>query len=194
MKLATLLLALTSIVAACASTQPTDSPGASPVVLALPAIPDAGPGAISACAGVGLSTVLAGDPADPRIAWLEPFGGGTDSTFGLLWPPGYAARFDPDLEVTDEGGRVVLRAGDFVDGACVVRQDRFLGLVPPFVSLRLICGPMLAIDCTEKVYQAATAAGWPDRDIAELRFVDQQGHFTVTYEDGSKGTGLASDR
>ena len=191
MKLATLLLTLTSIVAACAPSQPTDPLAPSPVVLPLATAPGAGPDGITACAGVGLSTVLTGDPGDPRIAWLEPFDGGAEPALGVLWPPGYAAQFAPNLEVLDEHGRVVMHAGDFVDGGCVVGRDRFIALVPPFVSLRLVCGPMDPFECPSLIYRAAQAAGWPERDIAEIRFVAPDGRFSVTYEDGTVGTGKA---
>ena len=191
MKVAILLLTLTSIVVACAPSRPTDLPAATAVTLALPTVPGAGPGGIDACAGVGLSTVLAGDPEDPRTAWLEPFNGDAAPTIEVLWPPGYAARFAPGLEVLDERGRVVIRGGDFVDSGCVVRQDRVLALVPPFVSLRLVCGPMDPVECPSLIYRAAQAAGWPERDIAEIRFVAPDGRFSVTYEDGTVGTGKA---
>ena len=191
MKLAALLLATASVTAACAPTQPTASPAASPIVVKLPTPPGLGPAGITTCAGIGLSTVLKGDPVDPRVAWLEPFGGGADPTVRLLWPPGYAARFDPDLEVLDERGDVVMRAGDFVGEGCVTGRDDVLTVSPPFVSLRLVCGPMDRFECPGLVYQAATAAGWPDRDIAEIRFVSPDGRFSVTYEDGSVGTGRA---
>jgi hypothetical protein len=37
----------------------------------------------------------------------------------LVWPPRYAARFNPDLEVLNEKAMVVFRQGDLVRGGCV---------------------------------------------------------------------------
>jgi hypothetical protein len=37
----------------------------------------------------------------------------------LVWPPRYAARFKPDMEVLNEKGTVVFRQGDTVQGGCV---------------------------------------------------------------------------
>lgn len=194
MRLPIALLALALVAAACGSSMPpaVASPKPPAPIVKLPSLPGA-PGPVMACAGIGLSQVLAGNAADKRVAWLEPFGGGGPG-FDLVWPAAYSARFDPDIEILDEHGDVVLRAGDFVEGGCVTAHENVLELAPPFMSLRLQCGPMRELDCTGKIYQAATAAGWPDRDIAELRFVDQMGPFVVTYADGSTGTGLALDR
>ena len=74
-----------------------------------------------ACRGVGLDAVLTGDRSDPRVAWLVgPDGTGRQD---LIWPPGFSARFSPNLEVLDATGAVVLRAGDHVDGGCVASPD-----------------------------------------------------------------------
>ena len=37
----------------------------------------------------------------------------------LVWPPGYTARFSPELEILDASHRVRLVAGDMIDGGCV---------------------------------------------------------------------------
>ena len=69
------------------------------------------------CRGVALLNVtLAGDPNDPRVAWLASTGGGRRE---IIWPPGFSARFDPNLEVLDAAGREVFRAGDKIGGGCV---------------------------------------------------------------------------
>jgi hypothetical protein len=87
------------------------------------------PGAVVACAGVGLQAVLRGNPNDPRVAWLiNPDG----SRFDVVWPAGYRARFAPRLEVLDAAGNVVIRDGDPVSGGCVTDQPRVLLLEPPF--------------------------------------------------------------
>ncbi len=85
-----------------------------------------------ACAGVGLDAVLHGSPTDPRVAWLENNMGGTPR-MEVSWPAGYRARFNPNLEVLDENGNVVLSEGDAVTGACGANPDTgMLYLEPPF--------------------------------------------------------------
>jgi hypothetical protein len=68
-----------------------------------------------ACRGIGLDATLAGDPADPRVAWLVGSGGERQE---LIWPPGFSARFAPDLQVLDASGAIVFRAGDRIQGGC----------------------------------------------------------------------------
>lgn len=102
------------IVAACASPSPSVpvSPSAPPA-LALPTVGSF----LGACAGIGLvDATLNGDPADPRIAWLDRRG---YSRKDIVFPPGFTARFAPSLEVLDAAGNVVARAGDRIDGGCV---------------------------------------------------------------------------
>jgi hypothetical protein len=67
------------------------------------------------CAGVGTEAVLAGDPTDPRVAWMVSRGQRVD----VMFPYGFSARFAPDLELLDASGAVVARAGDPIDGGCV---------------------------------------------------------------------------
>ena len=75
---------------------------------------------VSICAGVGTIATLAGSPTDPRVAWLVgPTGGRRE----IVWPPGFTARFDPDLAVLDASGKVVYRAGDQITEGCVVGGD-----------------------------------------------------------------------
>jgi hypothetical protein len=84
------------------------------------------------CAGVGLEAVLRGSPSDPRVAWLENNIGG-QSRIEVSWPAGYRARFNPNLEILDENGKVVLRDGDAVGGACGFDPDTGTAyLEPPF--------------------------------------------------------------
>ena len=85
--------------------------------------------AINPCAGVGLGATLAGSPTDPRVAWLVYSQGGRSE---IVWPAGFTARFDPDLAVLDASGKVVYRAGDHIDGGCVVGGvDSPLLILPP---------------------------------------------------------------
>ena len=56
--------------------------------------------------------ILHGDPDDPRVAWLiNPDG----VRIELRWPPGFTARFDPDLEMVAANGEVIAREGDDLD-------------------------------------------------------------------------------
>lgn len=86
------------------------------------------PGAVEACAGVAVDGVLRGDPSDPRVAWLTSSTGGR---IDVAWQPGYAARFDPTMEILAPGGTVVLRDGDPVTGGCVEAGGLLL-IEPPF--------------------------------------------------------------
>ena len=81
------------------------------------------------CAGIGVSASLHGDAADPHVAWLvNDLGNRIDVT----WPPGYRARFTPEIEVLDANGVVVLKEGDAITGGCVTGDPRVLHLEPPF--------------------------------------------------------------
>jgi hypothetical protein len=90
------------------------------------------PGIPIACGGVGLDTILRGDPADPRLVWLEnQMPGYVGVRIEAVWPPGYRVRFVPGAEVLDGSGAIVLREGDRVLGACGVGADG-AHLEPPF--------------------------------------------------------------
>lgn len=110
---------LALIVTACAS--PSPSAPVSPRAPSAPALPTVGDWLSGACAGIGLvDATLNGDPADPRIAWLDLKGYGRRE---IVFPPFYTARFVPSLEVLDEADHVVARAGDRIDGGCVTGSD-----------------------------------------------------------------------
>lgn len=88
------------------------------------------------CRGVGLEgATLAGSAVDPRVTWLVSVNG---NRIDLVWPPGYAARFAPDLEVLNEANEVVFRQGDVVEGGCAKGPaddpTSILLLSPPFRS------------------------------------------------------------
>jgi hypothetical protein len=76
------------------------------------------------CAGTGLDAVLHGSPTDAHVAWLDgeqvvgPLGEPEVVRLEIVWPAGYRARFDPNLEILDENGNVVMRDGDTVTGDC----------------------------------------------------------------------------
>lgn len=72
------------------------------------------------CKEVGYDGVLRGDPADPRVAWGEKETPVTHVVMRkeLVWPPGYTARFTPQLEVLDASQHVRLVAGDVIEGGC----------------------------------------------------------------------------
>jgi len=88
------------------------------------------PGVATPCAGVGLGAVLHGDASDPRLAWLVDTSHGT--RMDVVWPPGFRARFTPNLEVLDAREVVVLKAGDAVTGGCGTADPGILLLEPPF--------------------------------------------------------------
>jgi hypothetical protein len=91
------------LVAACAATpQPSFS---------LPTLStDSG-----ACRGVGVEGTLAGNPSDARLAWIDLDHADRQE---VIWPPGFRARFAPDLEIVDATGTVVLRDRDRIAGGC----------------------------------------------------------------------------
>jgi len=68
--------------------------------------------------GVGRDATLHGSPTDSRVTWA------TDNGLGMrieiLWPVGYSARFDPNVEVLDASGNVVGREGDLIVGSCTM--------------------------------------------------------------------------
>jgi hypothetical protein len=67
------------------------------------------------CAGGGFPDAsIHGSPSDPMVVWLDT---GT-TRLPLAWPPGYTARFDPELRVVDAGGSTVFREADPVSDGC----------------------------------------------------------------------------
>jgi hypothetical protein len=113
-----------ALAAACTS-GPTQPPS-----LALHTVPYSG-----ICAGIGggRDMTIRGDPNDPWLAWeVGPAGG----RLNVWWPEGYTARFNPQLEIVDPTGRVVLHDGDAIAaGACVEGAtpsgEPILLVVPP---------------------------------------------------------------
>jgi hypothetical protein len=148
-------------------------------------------GTPDACGGVGVAAVLRGDPADPRLTWLEPLQGGR--RIDTVWPAGSVARFATRLQVFDARGQLMIEGGDFVNGGCVTEEPDVLLLEPPFLALRLDCGPIAIDDCAfGRIYAVATSNGWPERAIAEVRFITNDGRYRLVYEDGSEVTGTSS--
>jgi hypothetical protein len=136
-----------------------------------------------------LAAVVRGSASDPDVAWIVRLSSGERSN--VTWPDGYTARFAPGLEILDASGRVVLRDGDFVDGTCGTDSGGRILLAPPFLALRLDCGPISMWTCPRMARTVAVAAGWPDRDIADIRFVSTDGKYRLTFEDGSSTSGSA---
>jgi hypothetical protein len=143
---------------------------------------------LESCSGYGIAAVLRGDAADPDVAWIERHP--TRERIDVVWPTGFTARFDPELGILDSSGRVVMREGDYVNGTCGVIEGREM-LAPPFLALRLDCGPMPVLDCQLAVGATARANGWPDREIAEIQFLDSEARYRLVYEDGSTVSGQA---
>ena len=111
------LLALGLALAGC---MPFGGPGPTPSgVFALHTVDVTG----MLCPDVGLfDTILTGSATDPRVAWLHNPGGDRPVEF----PAGFSARFTPDLEVLDAGGRVAFVDGQRIDGGCVGPGDAIL--------------------------------------------------------------------
>lgn len=111
-------MALATLVAACDAIGPSPVPTRFTGVLPLPsALIDA-----EGCPGVGLGddAVLAGDPDDPRIAWVQQPLGRVDVDFA----PWLGARFVPTLEIVNANGQTIARAGDPVEGGCFMGGGR----------------------------------------------------------------------
>ena len=82
--------------------------------IALPVTrPTAPPGVHELCP-LALHTpfTLAGDASKSPPVWGVD---GAGATFAIFWPPGFTARFSPDLEVLDPSRHVVERAGLVTD-------------------------------------------------------------------------------
>jgi hypothetical protein len=74
------------------------------------------------CMGIGLTGVsLYGSPDYPRVAWIGTPG---SVRIDVVWPAGFSARFEPDLEVLDAAGRLFAREGSRVTGACLTDDPR----------------------------------------------------------------------
>lgn len=190
-----LLLALA--LAGCSTVSPSFGALVPPAASPAPTLPTtsltAPDGSEMACAGVGLTDVLRGDPANPRLAWLESFPNG-GHRLEIVWPPGYSARFTPRLQVLDPTGQVVIEDGDFVEGACVWSDGAHL-MYPPFLGFRLDCGPMDVIECASggRLFQIAKANNWPARRLAELHFTSADGRYRLVFADGTVATGMSSE-
>lgn len=113
------------------SSERGESPSASTEasIVPLPAIASPPTDSPFACAGIGLDAVLRGSPADERITWLENRSSG--DRIEAVWPPGYSARFSPELEVFDATGRLVYTEGASITGACTTDQDNTVLMQPP---------------------------------------------------------------
>ena len=72
--------------------------------------------------GVGIDAVLHGDAADPHVAFLVMIVG---TRIDVIWPPGYQARFTPNLEVLDASRVVVLRGARTSQAGALPRTGTF---------------------------------------------------------------------
>jgi hypothetical protein len=62
------------------------------------------------------------------VTWLKsPASGGR---IDVVFPPGFAARFTPNLEILNAVGQVVAHEGDPVDGGCSLGGGTLLVLWP----------------------------------------------------------------
>lgn len=73
------------------------------------------------CREIGYNGTLHGDPDDPRVAWgeTETHVNSVVHRRELVWPPGYTARFTPQVEILDASRHVRYVAGDLIAGGCV---------------------------------------------------------------------------
>ena len=113
------------VCAACTGLGSSPVPSRFPGLLALPSVVIQGDG----CAGVGLgdNAVFAGDPDDPRVAWVQQGIARMDVDF----PPWLGARFTPELEIVDASGQVIARTGDRVEGGCAMGDGKPLLVLWP---------------------------------------------------------------
>ena len=83
------------------------------------------------CRGVGYAGVLRGDPGDPRVAWGEHETPVHHVVLRkeLVWPPGYTARFTPELEILDASHQIRFVAGDLIEGGCVAGSGHELYVI-----------------------------------------------------------------
>lgn len=119
------------------------APSALPVVR-IPTWPDPPP-ASGACPLAHLGRVtLRGDPAGlSRPVWVQRIDGGQQ--LDIVWPYGFTARFNPDLELLNAEGEVVAREGDVLDlgGGVVSSLDPAYDFYACHVSLAW--GPLAVI-------------------------------------------------
>lgn len=111
------LASLAFAVVACGSLGPSPAPTRMAGLLELPSISIDFEG----CPGVGLgdNAVLAGNPADARVAWVNQ----GSSRLDVVFPPWLGARFAPTLEIVAPDGEAIARAGDRIGGGCVTGGD-----------------------------------------------------------------------
>lgn len=91
----------------------------------LPAVEQPLPSGVEdrACDGVGLvGATLHGSPTDPRLAWME----GPMGRVELVWPRGYSARFNPQLEVLDDADQLIATERVPIIGACGTPDPKLL--------------------------------------------------------------------
>lgn len=83
------------------------------------------PGPQPTCAGAELSrATVRGRPDTPNPIWLEVLvDGKTGRSHPTIWPAGYTARFDPDLQIIGPSGAVFAREGDVLVDVEVCSED-----------------------------------------------------------------------
>ena len=81
--------------------------------VSIPTLPSPSPGVEVLCAtGLHAPFTLEGDATASPAVWGVDIAG---HRFGIVWPPGFKARFSPGLEILDPSGAVVARAGTVSD-------------------------------------------------------------------------------
>lgn len=120
------LLCIAVTLYACAAPSPTAAPTVEPTATATPAgivVPlfvapgtGLGVGPKGGCGGVGFSDLrVHGDPNRTPSVWVEAVDGGQRVV--IRWPPGFSARFEPELVLYDAHGQAVAHEGDILTNA-----------------------------------------------------------------------------
>ncbi len=113
-----------------------------------------------------------GRPARSRSApWLQPDPGARVSPepIALIWPPGFTARFAPQLEVIDPIGQIVMREGDPLGGSCLSASDIW--------GTGLDCGPVAGRECAHRFALLLRDTGWPEHVFESVDFTDDDGSY-----------------
>jgi hypothetical protein len=153
----------------------TASPSLAGSSAPLISLPTAGDRWSGGCGNIGNGGTLRGDRLDPKVTWLEPNPSPSSNPPKrqyLVWPPGLAARFAPELEIVDPVGQVVMRDGDRVAATC---DDGLLAA--DIWGAAVSCGPLGATDCIRRFASLLRANGWPEDDTEYVQFTAKDGSY-----------------
>ena len=80
------------------------------VLVSVPTYQPPSSGQLFLCHDAGVEGLLRGRIGDARVVWIENAGSRVD----ISWPPGFIARFAPELELLGPTGDVIAHDGDHV--------------------------------------------------------------------------------